>query len=282
MSIAAGATASAGDFVSSSSGASDSGKVAKLNASGQIPDGFIARPVNVQEFIADGTWTKPSSAAWCFVEIWGAGGSGGAAGGSQAAATGGGGGEYRSMIIPAQFLGATETVTVGVGGASVQALYGFSPANGNAGEDTTFGSWGTAKGGAAGSATTTNNTDLGGAAGGSGGSSNLLAVHNANGTASGAASTNSTGSASNGTDNTYAGAGGGSSVSDDNIAHGTGGNSTYAGDGGDGIHATSSGTYTAEDGEDKGGGGGASTAKYGSTTCNSGAGGDGFARITCI
>lgn len=41
MSIQAGQTALASDFVSTSSGASDSGKVAKLNASGLIPTDFI-------------------------------------------------------------------------------------------------------------------------------------------------------------------------------------------------------------------------------------------------
>jgi hypothetical protein len=41
MAITNGQTGSAGDFVATSSGAGDSGKVAKLDANGRIPVGFI-------------------------------------------------------------------------------------------------------------------------------------------------------------------------------------------------------------------------------------------------
>jgi hypothetical protein len=67
-------------------------------------------------FTASGTWTKPaglSDDTPVTVEMWGGGGGGSAT----AAAGGGGGGGFASRTFRAGDLGATETVTVGAGGA---------------------------------------------------------------------------------------------------------------------------------------------------------------------
>jgi len=63
------------------------------------------------------TWTKPASANWILIEIWGGGGSGGK-GSSSSSAGGGGGGAYNSALIPFANLQGSVTYTVGAGGAS--------------------------------------------------------------------------------------------------------------------------------------------------------------------
>jgi len=63
------------------------------------------------------TWTKPTTANWVRVEIWGGGGSGGK-GTSAAPSGGGGGGAYNFIEIPFSYLVSTVTFTVGAGGAS--------------------------------------------------------------------------------------------------------------------------------------------------------------------
>lgn len=72
-----------------------------------------------QVFTASGTWTKPAGLTGTelvLVELW-AGGAGGRQNGTDWQATGGGGGEYRQFYLRAAQLGATESVTVGAGGA---------------------------------------------------------------------------------------------------------------------------------------------------------------------
>ena len=79
---------------------------------------------NIQTFTTAGTatWTKPSGKTMAWIRIFGGGGGGGS-GARQAAGTaksGGGGGQAGGMtelFIPLSALGATETVTVGAGGA---------------------------------------------------------------------------------------------------------------------------------------------------------------------
>ena len=51
MAITAGSDGLASDFISTSSGAADVGKVAKLDASGQIDDSFIKHPNRKQEIV---------------------------------------------------------------------------------------------------------------------------------------------------------------------------------------------------------------------------------------
>jgi hypothetical protein len=86
------------------------------------------------EFLASGTWTKPSGITWVFIEAIGGGGGGCGAVFAGAAAGGGGGGGYASRLMLASSLGATETVTIGAGGTG-----GVSNV-GNIGGNTTFGS----------------------------------------------------------------------------------------------------------------------------------------------
>lgn len=107
------------------------------NAAGAITitNSSPSNAVNVQTFTSTGanTWTKPSSGTWALVEMWGAGGSGS----RQSTATnidGGGGGGYLQFLVPVSALNATETVTVGAGGASKTG----SNQAGSAGGNTTF------------------------------------------------------------------------------------------------------------------------------------------------
>lgn len=93
--------------------------------------------VTKNEFLANGTWSKPTKAKFVIVEAWGAGGGGGVGTGAK----GGGGGAYQMQILLASDLAATVAVTIGNGGAAsaTTAL--------NAGGSTTFGAHVTARGG---------------------------------------------------------------------------------------------------------------------------------------
>lgn len=105
--------------------------------------GSDAATVRVTTFSASGTWTKDTGLQYVIVKAWGGGGSGGSQ--NDHSATGGGGGCYMEKTIAAASLGATETVTIGAGGAGVT---NGNP--GNVGGNTTFGSHLTAYGGGAG------------------------------------------------------------------------------------------------------------------------------------
>lgn len=115
---------------------------------------------DIQTFTSSGTWTKPSG-TWTHVQCWGGGASGGK-GVATGAAAGGGGGGYAEWWYATSALGATETVTIGAGGASVTT----ASTNGNAGGNTTFGSWLTAYGGGSGMGTSATGVNAGGGGGG--------------------------------------------------------------------------------------------------------------------
>jgi hypothetical protein len=109
--------------------------------------------VDIQDFAASGTWTKPAGAHYVIVIAIGAGGGGGS--GARGAAgnnhSGGGGGATGQTII-AEFIssdcGATETVTIGGGGNGGAAKSANGAGNdGNDGGTTSFGSLLTALGG---------------------------------------------------------------------------------------------------------------------------------------
>lgn len=90
-----------------------------------------------QAFTTSGTWTKPDGAEFVLVQAWAGGGGGANNTASSANESGGSGGEYVWQIFQASALGATETVTIGAGGAG--AANGAT-ASGSAGGNTTFGS----------------------------------------------------------------------------------------------------------------------------------------------
>ena len=99
--------------------------------------------VVVQTFTSSGTYTPTANMVKCIVEVLG-GGAGGASanatpGGNGAAGGGGGSGEYRVSIFDAATIGASQTVTIGTGGAS-----------NTAGGNTSFGSLIVSNGGGAG------------------------------------------------------------------------------------------------------------------------------------
>jgi hypothetical protein len=119
-----------------------------------------AAGVNVQTFDASGTWTKPAGYAAgsrVYIQAWGAGGSGG----RNTTTTfpgGGGGGGYNERWLTLSSLGATETITIGAGGASRTG----SNQNGANGGNTTVGSLLSAYGGSAGSGVSTFINGMGG------------------------------------------------------------------------------------------------------------------------
>ncbi len=108
-----------------------------VTCTGSAFESVLLAPMRVQ-FDSSGTFTKPGVGTWCRVEGWGGGGSGGR---GRAAAVavgggGGGGGAYNTKLMPLSSLGATETVTVGAGGAAQTA----DSTAGSVGGTTTFGS----------------------------------------------------------------------------------------------------------------------------------------------
>lgn len=222
-------------------------------------------PTDIQTFTGDGTWTKPFGAKKVLFQGWSAGASGNVNFASTPQAAGGSGGGYWEHWFNADDLSASETVTVGTGGAAVTASVSTG---GNSGGDTTF-------------STITIKGAEGGEFNAAGRGGHLLVLPSDNGMfAMGTAATRmysgGGGPASAGSTTTrqgggsyYGGAGGGGSRSGDG---GLGGNSTLGGNGG----ASDGGT--ADAGVVPGGGGGGVTADSGELT--SGAGGDGRVRIT--
>ena len=116
--------------------------IAITNTAGAISIASTSSGVNVQTFTSSGTWTKPSLAAGSrvFIQAWGGGGSGC----KSSTGGGGGGGGYNERWLNLSDLGATETITVGAGGAA------STTATGNAGGTSTAGSWVSAYGGGGG------------------------------------------------------------------------------------------------------------------------------------
>ena len=116
----------------------------------------------VKVFTANGTYTPPAGLKAAYVMVKAAGGGGG---GTTTAARGGGGGEGETgwRLLTAAQIGASQTITIGTGGAAITAN---TNANGNNGGTSSFGSLLTAVGGIGGTAG--NNGGAGGV-GGNGG-----------------------------------------------------------------------------------------------------------------
>ncbi len=114
-----------------------------------IGSGTLRNVADYQSFTANGTWTAAANISFVLVQVFAAGGGGGAVVTNGDSCSGGGGGECVWQLFEASDLGATETVTVGTGGA------GGATGGNNAGTDggnSSFGSWLTAYGGKGGMA----------------------------------------------------------------------------------------------------------------------------------
>lgn len=184
-----------------------------------------ATSADVQVFVANGTWAKPSAAKT--VTVLGTGGGGGGGAGRRGAAStvragggGGGGSAYNSYTVPATTLGATVSVGVGAGGTAGAAA-AADDTNGGAGGGGGTSTFGTAwrANGALGGGGGTNAAGVGGAAAQGFGAGSVGGAASTTGLA-GTAAAPSTGA-------TGGGAGGGISAA--NVASaGGGGTNQYA------------------------------------------------------
>lgn len=232
----------------------------------------VANIIDYQAFttVGAGTWTKPAGATaddLVLIMAWGAGGGGGANGGGGGAA-GGGGGACVWLLTTAGRWSATESISVGTGGASSTSV-----GNGGAGGNSSFSSF-TAFGGGGGVGGATPNVGGGGGwqTAGSGGTAGT-------GYASGQAF------AGGGTGITAQGSifGGASGSSPGSAAV----NSVFGGGGGGASATTTAGSFSVALGTQGGTGGtngttGGTACGGGGGTATGGAGGRGEVRVWTI
>jgi hypothetical protein len=284
------------DFTGAGVTATNTGGAISVAVSGGIAS------ADIQEFTSTGTstWTKPAGAKFVYVLIQGGGGGAGS-GHKQLAVPvnpnqggmGGSAGGWAELWIPAVLLSSTETITIGAGGTGgVSQTVSGNGNNGSSGGNSSFGSWGVARGGTLGTggqaaaqgtganATNTANapallygqasvttnmnfysarggTRTAGSAGGDGGKGGKSA-----GGGGGGGGISATPTATGG----GAGGLGGAGVGDTSVS-GTGGGGTGGGTGAAGTNGSNATNYYI--GGDGGGGGGASI------IANGGAGGTG-------
>jgi hypothetical protein len=184
--------------------------------------------IDFQEFLTSGTYTKPASASLVYGENI-AGGAGGNNESASADAGGGGGGGYGTVVIDASLVGATETVTIGAGGAGGAT---GSDNFGAVGGDTLFGTHLTIGGGQV-STSLTNGGNAGG------GEVSIGALSKAPGGYSSGAGGGVTGNIGVIGGDCVKGGGGGGGVDGPNNSPGAGGTSRDGGDGGAGNSTAS-------------------------------------------
>jgi hypothetical protein len=99
---------------------STTGNVLTSNGTSWISQAISSGAVTVQTYDTGTsvTWTKPTTANWVLIEIWGGGASGGCGNAGTRAGGGGGGGAYNFAMVRFADLVGTVVYTVGAGGAS--------------------------------------------------------------------------------------------------------------------------------------------------------------------
>ncbi len=120
-----------------------------------VSGGGTGASVDIQDFVASGTWNKPADAKVVVVEVVGGGGGGGSgannSGQSQAGGSGGAGGRRVVRTLFASDLNNTETVTVGTGGAGGSGVTNIGSnrwgQGGQPGQESSFGAHAIAGGG---------------------------------------------------------------------------------------------------------------------------------------
>ncbi len=262
-----------------------------------------------QVFTTSGTWTKPQGISTVEVIVIGAGGGAGSGGSSDlldatvGGGTAGGGGSVSTIILQASDVGATESVTVGVGGIGGASVGTTNDGNdGNDGSDSSFGTWVKAFGGKAGTGGSRQNPPGKSFDGGNGGgfdvlSGNAVAGLGAQGGndgpgdnseyggagGAGGGNTQAPGNGQDGGSSIYAGAGGGSGGDAQNGSvpleqsggDGGTGNSYTAGGGAAGGAAETNGTNGSANSVTKKGYGGDGAGGGGSSNVSGTPGGNG-------
>lgn len=222
--------------------------------------------IDIQTFIAGGTWTMPSGAK--MIKVIGVGGGGG--GGATSTTTtgpllgGGGGGSGFDYSILASMISSPVTITIGAGGAGGIASSNTAP---SAGGNSSFGSYFTFYGGGCSANAAGSN-----ATGGGGGGGVKSAGSNASG-ATGGTGGNPLGATSGANDSTFGGGAGG--LGSSTTGSTLGGGSIYGGGGGGGGGGTADNGGSSIYGAGGGGGGSLTAGGVGGTSVFAGAGGIG-------